>query len=144
MFYNGANYDIYIGKGARKKLLNDIHDAKKSIKIISPYLSPFLISELIRFQKRNLSIELITTDNIEDFYGNYERNIHKLIIQNQKTNKEAVEKREKWKDISKILTYMNYRLLAILISLITTYLKDSKIIIGIIPIIYFMFCYKTL
>ena len=37
MFYNGANCDIYIGKGAGKKLLNDIRNAQKSIKIVSPY-----------------------------------------------------------------------------------------------------------
>lgn len=75
MFYNGANCDIYIGKGAGKKLLNDIRNAKKSIRIVSPYLSPFLISEIIGIRKRNLDVELITTDNIEDFYGNYEKNI---------------------------------------------------------------------
>ncbi len=68
MFYNGANCDIYIGKGAGKKLLNDIRNARKSVKIVSPYLSPFLITELINFRKRNLEVELITTDNIEDFY----------------------------------------------------------------------------
>ena len=97
MFYNGAKCDIYIGKGAGKKLLLDIRNARKSIKIVSPYLSPFLISELISFRKRNLEVELVTTDNIEDFYGKYERNIHKLIIQNRETDKEAEEKREKWK-----------------------------------------------
>ena len=84
MFYNGANCDIYIGKGAGKKLLNDIRNAKKSIKIVSPYLSPFLISELISIRKRNLDVELITTDNIEDFYGNYEKNIHQLITKTKK------------------------------------------------------------
>ena len=94
MFYNGAKYDIYIVKGAGKKLLLDIRNARKSIKIVSPYLSPFLISELISIRKRNLEVELVTTDNIEDFYGKYERNIHKLIIQNRETDKEAVEKRE--------------------------------------------------
>lgn len=134
MFYNGANCDIYIGKGAGKKLLNDIRNARKSIRIVSPYLSPFLISELINFRKRNLEVELITTDNIEDFYGSYEKNIHKLIIQNRKTNNEAVEKREKWKDISKILTYINFGLLAILIG-IAYFFRDIKISFGLIPII---------
>ncbi len=94
MFYNGANCDIYIGKGAGKKLLNDIRNARNSIKVVSPYLSPFLITELINFRKRNLDVELITTDNIEDFYGNYDKNIHKLINQNRETDEIAVEKRE--------------------------------------------------
>lgn len=134
MFYNGANCDIYIGKGAGKKLLNDIRSARKSIKIVSPYLSPFLISELIDFRKRNLEVELITTDNIEDFYGSYEKNIHKLIIQNKETDKEAVEKREKWKDLVKILSYIDFGLLAIVIGL-AYYLKDVKVAFGLIPII---------
>lgn len=134
MFYNGANCDIYIGKGAGKKLLNDIRNAKKSIKIVSPYLSPFLISELISIRKRNLDVELITTDNIEDFYGNYEKNIHQLIIQNKKTDKEAVKKREKWKDISKILTYVNLVLLAISMGL-AYFFKDTKVAYGFIPIV---------
>ncbi|MFC5045765.1 phospholipase D-like domain-containing protein [Aquimarina hainanensis] len=133
MFYNGANCDIYIGKGAGKKLLNDIRNAKKSIKIVSPFLSPFLIAELIRFRKRNLDIELITTDTIEDFYGDYERNIHQLILQNKETDREAVEKREKWNDISKILTYITLGLLAICIG-IAYFFRDIKIALALIPI----------
>lgn len=134
MFYNGANCDIYIGKGAGKKLLNDIQNARKSIKIVSPYLSPFLISELINLRKRNLEIELITTDNIEDFYGSYERNIHKLIIQNQKIDKEAVEKREQWKDIVKILSYIGFGFFVILIGIVY-FFRDIKVAFGLIPII---------
>ncbi len=134
MFYNGANCDIYIGKGAGKKLLADIRNAKKSIKIVSPYLSPFLISELISFRKRNLDVELITSDNIEDFYGSYEKNIHKLIIQNRTTDKEAVETREKWKDIVKILTYIGFGFLAIFIG-IACFSKDLKALFGLAPLI---------
>lgn len=134
MIYNGANCDIYIGKGAGKELLNDIRNAKKSIKIVSPYLSPFLISELIRLRKRNLEVELITTDNIEDFYRNYDRNIHQLIIQNREIDEEAVEKSEKWKDTSKILTYTNFGLLAILIG-VTYLVRDVKVSFVLIPII---------
>jgi len=115
MFYNGANCDIYIGKGAGKKLLNDIRNAKSSIKIVSPYLSPLLISELIDLKKRNLEIGLITTDNIEDFYGTYEKNIHKLIIQNRETDNKAVEKRDEWKDTAKILIYIAVGLFIILV-----------------------------
>lgn len=134
MFYNGAKCDIYIGKGAGKKLLNDIRNARQSVKIVSPYLSPFLISELINFRKRDLEVELITTDNLEDFYGNYERNIHKLIIQNKKTNKEAVEKREKWKDISKILTYIGIGILLILVGF-AYYIRDLKVAFGLVPLL---------
>lgn len=134
MYYNGANCDIYIGKGAGKKLLNDIRSARKSIKIISPYLSPFLIKELIKIRKRNLVVELITSDNIEDFYGSYDKNIHELINQNIETDEIAVEEREKWKDISKILTYIGFGLLIILIGVVYHF-KDIKTAFGLIPII---------
>ncbi|MEO1055003.1 MAG: phospholipase D family protein [Bacteroidota bacterium] len=134
MFYNGAKCDIYIGKGAGKKLLNDLHNARESIKIVSPYLSPFLISELINFQKRNLAIELITTDDIEDFYGSYERNIHKLIIQNKETDNMAVEKREKWKKIIRILTYSLITVVVILLAM-AYFTFDIKVVLGLIPAI---------
>ena len=134
MFYNGANCDIYIGKGAGRKLLNDMRNAKKSIKVVSPFLSPFLIKELINFKKRNLEVELITTDNIEDYFGKYQKNIHKLIIQNREVDKGAAEKREKWKGISKILSYINFGFVAFLIA-IAYYLKDEKIVFGAIPIV---------
>ncbi len=88
-FYNGANCDIYIGKGAGKKLLDDISIAKRNVKLISPYLSPFLIKELIYLYTKGINIHLITTDNIEDFYGSYEKNIHKLINQHQIKDLEA-------------------------------------------------------
>lgn len=135
MFYNGANCDIYIGKGAGKKLLNDMRNASKSIKIVSPYLSPFLISELISFRERRLNVELITTDNIEDFYGSYERNIHKLIIQNREIDNDAVRKREKWKDIVRKLTYIGFGLLATLIG-VAYFLVDIRVaVFGLVPIV---------
>jgi phosphatidylserine/phosphatidylglycerophosphate/cardiolipin synthase-like enzyme len=133
MFYNGVNCDIYIGKGAGKKLLNDIYSARKSIKIVSPYISPFLISELINIRKRNLEVELITTDNIKDFSGDQEKNTRKLIIQNRETDDISVKKREKWKYLIKVLTYIGLGLLVILIG-VTYYLQDIKLVFGLIPI----------
>lgn len=141
MFINGAICDIYIGKGAGKKLLNDINNAKKSVKVVSPYLSPFLIKELIKLRTRNLDVELITTDNIEDFYGSYEKNIHKLIHQNIKTDEIAVEKREKWNNIAKIVLYISIGLL-ITLGGIFYYLKEVKLGFGLIPIGILLLIYK--
>ena len=136
MFYNGANCDLYIGKGAGRKLLKDIQNARKSVKIVSPYLSPFLVSELISLRKRNLEIELITTDFIEDFYENYQKNIHKLIIQNRKTDHHAVEKRKKWQAISNVLKYIPLGILSALI--VAAYFhRDVTVAFGLIlPIIF--------
>ena len=141
MFYNGANCDIYIGKGAGKKLLNDIQNARKSVKIVSPYLSPLLITELIKFRQRNLEVQLITTNDIEESDKSYEKNIHKLINQNREIDNAAVEKREKWKDISKILTYIAIGLLIILIG-IAYYLKDIKVAFGLTPIVILLLVIK--
>jgi phosphatidylserine/phosphatidylglycerophosphate/cardiolipin synthase-like enzyme len=140
-FFNGANCDIYIGKGAGKMLLNEIQNAKKSIKIISPYLSPFLIKQLIDLKRRNIEIQLITTDDIEDFYGNYEKNIHKLIIQNRETDIESENLRNKWTDISKILFYIFCGLIAVQI-LLYYFLKDLKVLFGVIPIIIVFLVYN--
>lgn len=134
MFYNGAYCDIYIGKGAGKKLLNDIQNARRSIKIVSPYLSPFLISELIQLNKRNLDIQLITSDNIEDYEGLYRKNIHKLILQNRETDEVALEKREKWITLSRILTYINWGNLIVLLGLAYLF-KDILVAFGLIPIV---------
>jgi len=115
-------------------LLHDIQNARHSIKIVSPYLSPFLISELIKFRKRDLEVELITTDNLEDYNNKDKKNIHKLIIQNRETDKEAVEKREKWKDISKILTYISIGIVLVVVGLLY-YIRDLKVAFGFIPLL---------
>lgn len=133
MFYNDVNCDIFIDKGAGKKLLTDMQNVKKSIKINSPYLSLSLISKLIDLQKKNIIIELITTELIEDYYGNYEKNAHKLITHHRNVNDEAVEKRRRWKYLNKIFTSIIISLFAIL-SLAFYFLNDLKILIGLIPI----------
>lgn len=134
MFYNDIKCDLYIGTGAGRKLLTDIRNAKKSVKVVSPFLSPKLIKELIDLQHTGIQIELITTDTIEDFYGQYEKNIHKLIIQNREVDRAAIEIRKKWKRISKILTYVDFGLIGILLGL-AFLLKEVWIILLAIPII---------
>lgn len=140
-FFNGVSCDIYIGKGAGKMLLNDIQNAKKSIKIVSPYLSPFLIKELIELNKKNIEIQLITTDEIEDFYGSYEKNIHQLIIQHKQVDIEAEITRNKWIKISKILLYVFFLFFALII-LFTYILSDLKIIYGLIPMMLLLLIYN--
>jgi phosphatidylserine/phosphatidylglycerophosphate/cardiolipin synthase-like enzyme len=133
MFYNGVNCDIYIGKGAGKKLLDDMRNARKSIKIVSPYLSPSLVNELIFFRERNLEVELITSGDFGDLYGINEKNIHRLILQNRETDNVALVKRNKWKDISRVLIYIAVGMLTVL-SGIAFYLKDVVVAFGLIPI----------
>ena len=66
-FKNSVETDIYIGIGAGKKLLHDIENAQKSVKIVSPFLSPDYIKILIELKEKGLDIKLITSDEIEDY-----------------------------------------------------------------------------
>lgn len=93
---NSVSSDIYFGKGAGTKLLHDLRNASKSVKIVSPFLSPNYIEDLIRLKENGVDIRLITTDEIED-YKNTEKGklIKKLIIQNRNTNEDAKRKRER-------------------------------------------------
>ncbi|TCD28241.1 hypothetical protein EZ456_06015 [Pedobacter psychrodurus] len=134
MFYNNALCDIYIGKGAGKKLMDDMRSAKHSVKIISPYLSPYLISELINLKDKNIDIKLITTNNIEDFYGDRERNIYKLIIQKRNKDFDRQTIRNNWIKFTQTLSNISYGLIALLIVL-AYYFRDIKVFLGSIPII---------
>jgi len=56
---------IYIGREAGKEIYEKIKIAQKSVKIVSPYLSPDYTKELISLHKKGIKITLITCDNIE-------------------------------------------------------------------------------
>ncbi len=99
MFHNNVNCDIYIGKSAGKKLMHDIDNAQHSVKILSPFLSPFLVKKLIGLHHKGVNVQLITSDTIEDFYGDRKRNIHELIRQHVHIDKEAQQLRKRWKKI---------------------------------------------
>ncbi len=139
MFHNNVGCDIYIGKGAGKKLMDDMQNARKSIKIISPYLSPFLVKELINSRNRGLEVQLITVDGIEDYRDS--SNIYQLIRQRRRTDEEAREKRNKWKKIANILL-LGGVLLTIITFTLLIYLKDVNILLGLVPssIIFSIFC----
>lgn len=145
-FFNGANCDIYIGKGAGKKLLDDISTAKKSVKVISPYLSPALINELIILHSKGIKISLITNDTIEDFYGNYEKNIFKLIKQHRTLDSSSNELRNKWIGFEETIRYMFLGFLAIFVFALFLF-KSFKTLYILFPLILIyllrkMFLYK--
>ncbi|MBU0959318.1 MAG: phospholipase D family protein [Nanoarchaeota archaeon] len=57
---------IYIGRQAGKEIHEKIKNAKKSVKIVSPYLSPDYIKDLLVLHKKNVEITLVTCDKIEN------------------------------------------------------------------------------
>src|SRR3989338_2505688 len=56
---------IYIGREAGKEIHEKLKNAKKSVKVVSPYLSPDYIKDLINLHKNGIKVTLITCDNIE-------------------------------------------------------------------------------
>ena len=64
MQQNNVLCDLYIGKNAGKKLMQEIDETKQSLKIISPFLSAPLVQKLIDLYKNGIDVQLITTDTI--------------------------------------------------------------------------------
>ena len=121
MYFNKAICDIYIGTGAGKKLMEDIEDAKRSVKIVSPFLSPFLVKKLIDLHYRGVEVKLITMDTIEDFYGGRQKNIRQLIIQDRSIDLEAKTLLLKWISIKRWLYF--FLIVIILVLGVITYLS---------------------
>lgn len=136
MFFNNATCDIYIGTGAGKKLMEDIEYAKRSVKIVSPFLSPYLVKKLIDLHYKGIAVQLITTDTIEDFYGDRKRNIHELIHQEVHIDGEARYRRNKWKGIAQVLNWSVMILFLIMLALVYS-LNDYRVFWLLVPIVVF-------
>jgi len=141
-YYNDARCDIYIGKGAGKKLLKDIFSAKKNVKIITPYLSPSLVRELIFLYSKGINIQLVTMDNIEDNDGS---NITELIIQNRITDKNAESIRNKLLKLSRILSYCSIGLVIIIFLSVYFFNNIKLLCLMLLVLVLLFFCsyYKS-
>ncbi len=105
---------VYIGKKAGEEIIDALLVAEHSIKIMSPYLNPTLIEELIRLHQKGIQIELITSDTIEDHSNPTKQSIqHQLIQQEQQVNQKALSERQNWKWYRKLLTFSTILLLVL-------------------------------
>lgn len=77
MFFNNTICDIYIGTGAGKKLMAELSAAKRSIKIVSPYLSESLVDRLVHSHARGVEVALITTETTRSIGRNFVCNLLK-------------------------------------------------------------------
>lgn len=136
MFFNNTECDVYIGTGAGKKLLDEIENAKRSVKIVSPFLSPFLVKRLIALHSNGIDVQLITTDTIEDFYGNREHNLNKLIHQQVHIDGEARRARKKYTTIARILNGLTVGLF-IGFMILNYWLKDIRLMWLVVPLLVF-------
>ena len=62
--------ELYIGKGAGKRLLRYVGNAQKSVKVFSPYMSASFISTLFDKSEQGLNIKCVTqiVSDTEDKY----------------------------------------------------------------------------
>ena len=66
MITESKDDEIYIGKQAGAEILKEIKNAERSVKVVSPYLSPDYVKELVSLHKKGRAITLVTADNIEE------------------------------------------------------------------------------
>jgi phosphatidylserine/phosphatidylglycerophosphate/cardiolipin synthase-like enzyme len=62
---SSKNTLIKLGRGKGIEILNTIKNAKTSVKIVSPYLSPDYTKELIHLHNKGVQVTLITCDSLE-------------------------------------------------------------------------------
>lgn len=130
-FKNNVQSDIYLGRGAGKKIMQDILNAKWSVKVISPFLSPIYIERLIESKHRGIDVKLITTDEIEDYKAhNSKKLIYELIKQFKYTDENAFNKREKLKILNKRITW-SWIILMILSNVLAIITKNNSFFIGL-------------
>jgi phosphatidylserine/phosphatidylglycerophosphate/cardiolipin synthase-like enzyme len=140
-FKNAISSDIYIGRGAGKKLLHDLDNAQRSVKIISPFLSPTYIERLIQLKNKGVDVHLITSDEIEDYKIPDKKSIiPQLIRQERHTDEIKKRRRDKLIRINKWL--LSAWISIFLISLFSSYifkksiLFEGTVVSGILFIIY--------
>jgi len=136
---------LYIGVKAGEKVSEKINRAKKSIKILSPFIGEKQIEQLIKKKKQKIDIHVISTDSNSDFQNPKKSSILKNIIE-----QEPHESKENKIKFNRLKIFINiYTVLYILslISFIYLQLKgisfilfQYKYLIGllilVIPIIY--------
>ncbi|WP_294679320.1 phospholipase D family protein [uncultured Fluviicola sp.] len=79
---NNVPGDIYIGKESGKMILDDIRKAKKSVRVMSPYLSAGLVEMLLNRFTSGVHIELVTSGYVED-YAHERKNCYRIIRQHK-------------------------------------------------------------
>jgi len=131
MWFNQAKCDIYMGTGAGTKLLKEIGNAQKSVKISSPYLSPKMVEELIWLHKQGIRISLITSDTLNGGNHRQEKSIMPLIVQNREIDRKAQKVRNRLMSFKSILTYGSI-LLSVLMVILFINTNDNLYLFGLL------------
>lgn len=131
---------IYLGKRAGEEIIRQIKSAKKSVKIVSPYLSPIYIQELIALHKGGRAITLITTDNLTDGNRKYSNFKTSDLIKTEKIFDEKLKrKRKKGISFALIVAFASIIIFSLSFSL-PVLLYPSIVLFLISIILFFCFC----
>lgn len=128
MYFNRTICDLYIGTGAGKKLMEDVANADRSVKIVSPYLSPYLVNKLIDLHYRGIEINLVTTDSIKDYYGAGHRVLYKLIQQDRAVDHKKEALRSKWIGRKRLLRYF-FVIIVLLSCALAIWMQDRMVLL---------------
>ena len=88
---HAENASIYIGKGAGSRARKQMENAQRSIKVMSPYLSPELINLLVQKASQGVEVLLITSDDRSSRFDRTGQGqvIQQLITQYRFVNEDA-------------------------------------------------------
>lgn len=106
-----------MGTGAGTKLLKEIGNAQHSVNIISPYLSPKMIAELVWLHNKGVKVRLITSDTLGNASRKHLESIQKLVVQLRTLDQDAQRKRQRWMSLERWLTYGGILLAIVLVGL---------------------------
>lgn len=143
MYFNRAICDLYIGTGAGKKLMEDISNAKRSVKIVSPFLSPSLVKKLIDLHFKGIDVQLVTMDSIKDFYGAGQRILHQIVIQDRTIDLKIKALRAKWKKRKRLSQYA-FIIITMLLCALAIWKQDRMFLWGLMPILPILLLVKNL
>ncbi len=135
------NSKISLGRGNGMEILKAIKNAKTSVKIVSPYLSPDYIKELIKLHNKNVQITLITCDNLET--NNWSDFKHSDIINRTKIEDNKLSKARKLKKkLVKIsLIFLLISIVSFFLSVILPILLYLSVFLIIIVVLIFGFAF---
>jgi len=119
------------------EIAEEIMKAKKSVKIVSPYLTPSYVEDLLKLANKGINITLITSNEIEkDNSGEYSNlSDTDLIKQKRITNKESKKERDKGMLLSGIGLGLSFLIFIISHSV-------PLVIVSIISLIALLYFYK--
>jgi phosphatidylserine/phosphatidylglycerophosphate/cardiolipin synthase-like enzyme len=131
---------IFLGRKKGMEILKEIKNAKKSVKIVSPYLSPSYIKELVRLREKDIPITLITCDELEqNSYSDFRPS--DIIKQKKIANPEAIRKKKTLKTIS--VTIFLIAFIIFLLSFLIIFLVFLLILLIIVGLVIIFINYST-